>query len=380
MRQEHRAGEKMFADFSGDGIFWFDRDAGERREAALFVAVLGASNATYAEAAESQKLPVWIQCQVHALEYFEGVPKVIVPDQPRSLISKPCRYDPELNPTYQEFARHYSTCVIPARPRHPRDKSKVEGGVLLAQRWIIAALRNRAFYSIEEINEAIDGLLDKLNSKPLRKLKRSRRELLVEVDRPALLPLPERRFEFAEWKVGVRVNMDYHVEIEKNYYSVPFQHARETVDLRATATTVEVFLRGKRVSSHVRSTGQFKYSTLREHMPRAHQEHLDWTPSRIVNWAERVGPSTARLVTTIMTERTHPEQGYRTCLGILRLAKRHTEERLEKACARAAACHSHSYRSVASILEKKLENQALPQLPQGTLPRHENLRGSSYYA
>ena len=173
--------------------------------------------------------------------------------------------------------------------------------------------------------------------------------------------------------------MDYHVELEKNYYSVPFQYAREAVDLRATLMTVEIFLKGKRITSHVRSTGQFKYSTVREHMPRSHQEHLDWTPSRIVKWAETVGPSTAQLVTTIMTERTHPEQGYRTCIGILHLAKRHTEDRLEKACSRAVACRSHSYRSVASILEKKLENQPLPLPPQGALPRHENLRGSSYY-
>lgn len=379
MRQEHRAGEKMFADYSGNGIFWFDRKGGERREAALFVAVLGASNATYAEATEDQKLPAWIQCQVHALEYFGGVPKIIVPDQPRTLISKSCRYDPEMNPTYQEFARHYSTCIIPARPRRPRDKAKVEAGVLIAQRWIIAALRNHAFYSIDEVNEAIDLCLEKLNGKLLRKLKRSRRDLLLEVDKPALLPLPEKRFEFAEWKVGARVNMDYHVEFEKNYYSAPFQYAREEMDLRATAKTVEIFLKAKRIASHVRLAGQFNYSTIREHMPRSHQEHLDWTPSRIVKWAEKVGPSTAELVTTIMTERTHPEQGYRTCLGILRLAKRHTEERLEKACSRAVASRSHSYRSVASILEKKLENQPLPQLPQGALPRHENLRGSSYY-
>lgn len=379
MRQEHRAGEKMFVDYSGDGIPWVDLKTGEVHEAALFVAVLGASNYTFVEATRTQQLSDWIQCQIHAFEFVEGVTQITVPDQPKTAVEKACRYDPDLNPAYAEMARHYGTSIIPARPRHPRDKAKVEVGVLLAQRWIIASLRHRTFYSPEEINQAIPEPLEKLNNRRMRKLGRTRYELFLQIDKPALLPLPERRYEFAEWKVSARLNMDYHVEFENNYYSAPFQFAHQQVDLRATKSTVEIFLHHKRIASHIRSWGKFTYSTLSEHMPKAHQKYLEWTPSRIVKWAQTVGPSTAKLVETIMTERAHPQQGYRACLGILRLSKSYSEERLEKACARALACRSHSYRSVASILKKNLESQPLPQVSQGVLPLHENLRGSNYF-
>src|SRR5437867_478444 len=378
MRQEHRAGEKMFVDFSGDGIPWVDPKTGELFKAELFVAVLGASNLTFVEATRSQKLPDWIQGHIHAFEYFEGVTHIVVPDQPRTAVDHPCYYDPCVNRAYEEMARHYGTSIIPARPRRPRDKAKAEVGVLLAQRWIIASLRDRRFFSIEEINEAIPEPLEKLNNRRMRKLGRCRKELFLEIDKPALLPLPQRPYEFADWKIA-RVNMDYHVEFEKNYYSVPFQYAHKQVDLRATKNTVEIFLDHKRVASHLQNWGKFTYSTLREHMPRSHQEHLEWTPSRIVNWAEKVGSSTAKLVETILGERTHPQQGYRACLGILRLSKRYSDERLEKACARALAGQSHSYRSVESILKKNLENQPLPQVSQAVLPLHSNLRGSKYF-
>ncbi len=379
MRQEHRGGEKLFVDFSGDGIPWIDPLTGEEREAQLFVATLGASNYTYAEATQSQDLKDWITAHVHAYEFIAGVPRLTVPDQTRTAIGKPCRYDPELNPTYRELARHYQTCILPARPRKPRDKAKVEAAVLIAQRWIIAALRHRTFFSITEINQAIRNLLEKLNSRPLRKLRRSRRDLFLEVDQPNLLPLPEKPFEFAQWKIALRVNLDYHVEFEKNYYSVPYQLVHQEVDLRASASTVEVFHRHKRVASHLRSSGQHRHVTLTSHMPRSHQAHAEWTPSRIVNWAKETGPSTAQLVEKIMAERPHPEQGYRASLGILRLSKDHTPQRLEKACARALACRSHSYRSVESILKNRLEDQPLPPRNIVALPSHENLRGSNYY-
>jgi transposase len=379
MRQEHRGGEKLFVDFSGDGIPWVDRCTGELREAALFVAVLGASNRTYAEAAENQQLPAWIQCHVHALEYMQGVPRVIVPDQPRTSTTKPCRYDPELNPAYQDLARHYSTCIIPARPRKPRDKAKVEVAVLFAQRWIIAALRNRTFFSIEEINQAIHPLLDRLNSRTMRKLGRSRNDLYEQVDKPNLQPLPGTPFEFADWKFANRVSLDYHVEFGRNYYSVPYQLVHQEVDVRATARAIEIFHRHKRIASHLRRHGEQEYSTVTEHMPRSHQEHAEWTPTRMIGWAAEVGPTTRSLVEKVLQERPHPEQGYRACLGILRLAKAYTKERLERASSRALACHTHSYRSVESILKNKLEGQPLPEVSEAVLPVHENIRGASYY-
>jgi transposase len=379
LRQEHRGGEKLFVDYSGDGIPWVDPHSGEAREAQLFVAALGASSYTYAEATQTQQLHDWLHAHVHALEYIGGVPAIIVPDQTRTAILKTCRYDPELNPAYAEFALHYQTCILPARPGKPRDKAKVEAAVLLAQRWIIAALRNRLFQSIEDINDAIDELLEKLNGRKMRRLGRSRRELFEDLDRPLLRPLPQKRFEFAEWKVGARVNMDYHIEFQRNFYSVPFQLARELVDIRATSTTVEIFHRHTRVTSHTLLCGKSRYSTHPEHMPRSHREHREWSPSRLLAWATRVGPSTAELIGHILQDRPHPEQGFRASLGILRLSKRYSAERLEKACRRAVACRSYSYRSVDSILRKNLEGQPLPHAPLEPLPLHENVRGSNYY-
>jgi transposase len=379
MRQEHRGGEKLFVDYSGDGIPWIDPGTGRIEQAQLFVAVIGASSKTYAEATRTQKLRDWITAHVHTFEYFGGVVDLVVPDQTRTAVKEYCRYEPGLNTTYSELARHYGTCLLPARPRKPRDKAKVEVGVLLVQRWIIARLRNTLFQSIDEINEAIGGLLEKLNAKPMRKLRRSREDLFLELDKPALKPLPERPYEYAEWKLKARINIDYHVEFEKNFYSAPFQHAREEVDLRATVNTVEVFLRSRRIASHPRLYGKFLYSTTREHMPLAHQAHLDWTPSRILGWAKRVGPRTAELIERILEDRPHPEQGYRSTLGILRLSREYSEARLEKACERAVMSRNYSYRAIRSILKNHLENEPLPTAPPGPLPHHENLRGASYF-
>ena len=379
MRQVHRGGEKLFTDYSGDGIPWTDPQTREPQVAQVFVAVLGASNYTYAEATRTQQLHDWIGAHINALRFFEGVPAAIVPDQTRTAVSEICRYDPETNPSFADFARHYGTCIFPARPGRPKDKAKVEVGVLIAQRWIIAALRNRRFYSLEEINEAIGELLEKLNSKTMRKLGRSRSELYLELDKPNLKPLPALPYELADWRMKARVSLDYHVVFENNYYSVPYQYAHQQVDVRATARTVEIFQAHKRVAVHVRIVGKHQYSTSTAHMPRSHQEHVEWKPSRIISWAASIGPATAKLVEVIMTERPHPEQGYRACLGILRLGKEHSNDRLEKACRRALACHNHSYRSVASILKKKLEDQPLPVVASEPLPPHDNLRGSAYY-
>ena len=379
MRQCHVAGEKFFADYSGDGIAWVVRLTGEIREAQLFLGVLGASNYTFAMATPSQRLPDWINAHVRAFEFLGGVPQIIVPDQPRPVATAPCRYEPLLNETYLEMARHFGSYIIPARPRKPRDKAKVEGAVLLAQRWIIAALRDRVFYSIEEINAAIQEPLEKLNNRKMRKIGKSRRELFLELDKPALKPLPVQRYEYADWKIGARVHLDYHVEFERNYYSVPYTNAGKKVDVRATAQTIEVFLNHARIASHRRHFGKHKYSTCPEHMPVNHRKQMEWTPERIVSWAQSVGPSTAELARRIMTERPHPEQGYRSCLGILRLEKRYGKDRLEKACLRAVRCRSYSYRSVDAILKNKLEDRPLPPRAYGVLPPHENVRGGHYY-
>jgi len=380
MRQEHRAGEKSFVDFSGDGFQIVDPQTGEVSEAPLFVATLGASSYTYAEAFPSQELRCWIEGHIHAYEYFEGVTAITVPDNTKTAVLRPCFYDPDLNPTYRDMARHYDSAVIPARRRKPRDKAKVENAVLVAQRWIIAALRNHTFFSLAQANEAIGAKLEELNGRKFQKLDCSRRDLFETVDRPALRPLPKSRYVFAEW-FSPKVNIDYHVEIDKHYYSVPYTLVHKRLEARATAITVEVFFKGKRVASHRRSHVKPGYTTLREHMPPSHQRHLEWSPSRIIEWAGKVGPATATLAQKVIESRPHPEQGYRACLGLIRLAKAYGNERMEAASERALTVAAYSYRSLESILKRGLDRQQL--LPGTTKPtspvEHENVRGPSYY-
>lgn len=384
MRQQHRAGEKMFSDFSGDGIPLIDPKTGEVGQAELFVAVLGASCYTYAEAFETQQLPDWVAGHMHAYEYFGGVPEITVPDQPRTAVSKPSRYEPEINATFLEMAQHYRTVIIPARPRKPRDKAKVENAVLIAQRWIIAPLRNQQFFSLAQINEAVAERLELLNSREFQKLDTSRKELFEALDMPALQGLPVRRYEYADW-VNPRVNIDYHVEIDRHYYSVPYQLVHKKVEARCTTTTIEIFHKRKRVGSHRRSYHAHGATTSREHMPKAHQRYAEWTPSRILTWAGQTGPATRSLVEKILQSRKHPEQGFRSCLGLLRLGKTYGSDRLEAACIRALAVGSRSYQSVKSILKTGLDRQPLPERPdqqtnqQLNLAEHENIRGSDYY-
>jgi len=378
MRQDHRGGEKLFVDY-GEGLSLIDAETNEPIKTELFVAVWGASNYSYAEATLTQQLPDWIGSHVRAFEYFGCLPKIVVPDCLRSAVSRACPYEPDLNPTYAEMAGHYGICVLPARPRRPKDKAKVETGVLIAKRWILAVLRNRTFYGLAELNGAIRELLERLNDRALRKLKKSRRELFELFDRPGALGLPEKPYQYAEWKLAT-VNIDYHIEVDQHYYSVPFRLVREKLDVRLTAHTVEAFQKGQRVVCHVRSFIAHRHTTLKEHMPAAHQNYLEWTPSRIVSWAHKTGPATALLVQKIIDSRTHPEQAYRSCLGILRLEKHYSKERLENACLRALKFSALSFKALRNILANGLDR--LEQKQDGTqpaVPDHENIRGSGYY-
>ena len=380
MRQVHRAGEKCFVDFAGQKPWITNRRTGELIAGELFVGVLGASSYTYAEVVDSQELPHWIAAHVRMLEFFDGVAQILVPDCLKDAVRIPCRYEPLLNRTYQDLAAHYQTAVIPARPGHPRDKAKVEAGVLVAERWLLAVLRNRAFFSVAEINEAIRPLLASLNTRPMKHLGASRRELYERLDRPALRALPVNRYEMAEWK-DCTVNIDYHIDVEHNYYSVPYQLVGESVEARMTCSVVEILYRSRRIASHVRLRGRGQYATLTEHMPRSHQAHAEWSPSRLIGWAEKTGPATGRVVAEILKSRPHPEQGYRSCLGIIRLAQRHGAARVEAACARAQRLHAASYKTVRNILGAGLE--ALPfdeptETPHN-LPDHENIRGAGYF-
>jgi transposase len=380
MRQHHRAGEKMFVDFPGATISIYDRQSETVAfEAQLLVACLGASSYTYAEALRSQELEQWVTGHVHALDFFGGAPEISVSDNLRSAVTKAHRYEPDVNLTYQEFAEYYSMAVIPTRPRKPRDKAKVEAAVLMAERWIIAVLRNRRFYSLPEANAAIASCLEKLNTRPFKKMDGSRRELFESLDRPALRPLPIKRYQFGAWR-KVRVNIDYHVEADKHYYSVPYQLAGEEVYARTSATTVEVFYKNRRVASHLRSFVRFGYTTDPAHMPESHRRHAQWTPGRIVAWAKKTGPSTAALVAGILERRRHPEQGYRSALGIIRLADTHGTERVEAACGRALHMGAYSYKSVASILAHNLDREPLPETrPVRPHRHHQNVRGGAYY-
>lgn len=379
MRQTHLAGDKLFVDFSGDGIEIVDPRTGDREVAKLFVAVLGASNYTYVEPVLREDLPTWIGCHVRAFDFFGGVPKAVVPDNLKAGVTRPCFYDPEINPTYANLADHYGVTVLPARPYKPKDKAKAEQGVLLAERWIIAALRNRTFYSLGELIEAIWPLVDRLNERVMRKLKVSRRQLFESVDRPALGPLPSVPYEYADFK-HVRANIDYHVEYEHHYYSVPYRLRGAVLELRATTTTVEVLHNGTRVAGHARSSKKHAYTTNPDHMPRAHRAHAEWTPSRLISWARAIGPRTAELVEELIRQRPHPEHGYRACLGVFRLNKRYSDERIEKACARALFHRAVSYRSVEAILKNNLDQQETAPSPvQEPLPLHENIRGPRYY-
>jgi transposase len=381
LRQPYRAGEKLFVDWAGLTLSIVEPQTGQLHDVYIFVAALGMSNMTYLEGALAQDLPSWIGGHVRAFEYFGGAAAITVPDNTKTAVIRACRYEPELNRTYAEMAAHYGTVIIPPRPRKPRDRAKGESAVQVVERVVLAPLRGRTFFSLAEVNHELAVGRERLNDLPFQKLPGSRRTLFEALDRPALQPLPAERYELAQWRT-VRVNIDYHCELLRNDYSVPYQRVHEAVEARLTTSTVELFYKGRRIASHVRLWGVVgQYSTDPQHRPVAHQKHLEWTPSRLIGWAKGSGPHTAALVSALLASKPHPEQGYRACLGVMRLGKRYSATRLDAACARALAAGAVSYRSVRSILETGLDQQ--PLAVQGAvlaLDAHANVRGPAYYA
>jgi transposase len=383
MRQTHLAGDKLFVDFAGATIAVFDAASGQVRLAHIFVAVLGASNYTYAEARWSEGLADWIGAHVNALTALGGVPKAAVCDNLKAGVTKPSRYEPGINRTYQDLADHYGFVVLATRIRKPRDKAKVAVAVLIVERWVLARLRNHRFFSLEELNAAIRECIADLNSRIMRKLGKSRRELFETLDRPALAALPDESYRYAEWK-KCRVAPDYHVEIDDHYYSVPSRLIGEEVEARITDSTIEIFHKVSRVASHIRSRLKNHHTTITEHMPSAHRRYAEWTPARLKQEAAKIGPSTIALVEAIMMAKPHPEQGFRSCLGILRLAKSYGAQRLDAACRRGNDIGARTYGSIASILKHGLDRAAAQNTAQDddkpSAPiRHANIRGQGYY-
>ncbi|MDE2973484.1 MAG: IS21 family transposase [Gemmatimonadota bacterium] len=379
MRQVYRAGEKAFVDYAGPTFEVVDPKTGEVHDAMVFVGVLGASNHTFVDVTRSRSLPDWTMSHVRMFEHWGGVPELVIPDNEKAAVHRASRYEPELNPTYRELARHYGTTVLPARPGAPRDKAKAEAAVQNVERRIMAPLRDRKFFSLGELREAVAPLLDELNERPFKKIEGSRRSWFEDLDRPALSPLPAERYEYAEWRKA-RVNIDYHIQVAHALYSVPHQLGRREVDVRITAHTIEIFHRHRRVAAHLRIHARGAFSTEWSHMPAAHREHAGWTPSKLIAWGGRNGPHTAAFVEQLLARRPHPEQGYRSCLGLKDLLRNYGGERLEAACSRALRIGALTYRSVKSILATGLDRAGDEQHELSLPGRHDNIRGPGYYA
>lgn len=384
LRQEHKAGEKVFVDYAGRTMDIIDPKTGEVQSAQIFVGVLGASSYTYVEATWSQSSPDWLMSHRRMLEFFNGVPQILIPDNLRSGVTKPDRYEAIVNRSYQDLGEHYGTCIIPARVRKPKDKAKAEGGVLLASRWILAALRNRTFHSLEELNEAIAILLEKLNNKIMRHFKKSRKELFEIIDKPALGVLRPEPYIFSEWK-GARVNIDYHIVFDDHFYSTPYQLIKKEIQLRATSQTVEIFYKSNRVASHRRSCRKGGFTTEESHRPKSHQEHLKWTPERIISWAKSKGDNTELFVQKLIAAKAHPEQAYRSALGVIRLSDKYGSDRLNQACGNSIAIGSIAYQTVKNMLANGMDKVAPPASKKKTdkqldlFALNKNVRGKEYY-
>lgn len=380
-RNEHKGGEKLFIDYAGMTVPVMDPIDHTTKKAQIFLATFGASNFTYIEATWSQNLQDWIDSHQRAFAYFGGAPEILVPDNLKSGVTNPCKYDPDINPVYHEMARHYGAVVIPARVRKPKDKAKVENAVLVVERWVLAALRNRQFFSLGELNTALKELLERLNDRPFKKLEGSRRSTFEDLDKPCLKQPPSRLFEVAEFKLAT-VNINYHIEVDAHHYSVPYSLVKKKVEIRYTCSTIEVLYKNKRVASHPRSYARnHRYTTLSEHMPTAHQEYVAWTPERLSHWASQSGPGTQKIAEAIMASKAHPQQGFKSVLGLIRMGKTYGNDRLEMACTKALMIGTHSYKSIKSILKSNLDrSDTAASFAHKPLPEHQNIRGKSYYS
>jgi transposase len=376
MRFEHAAGEKCFVDYAGQTLDVVDPETGVVRQAQVFVATLGASNYTFVDVTWTQQSPDFIQSHQRAVEFFGGVARIFVLDNLKSGVTSPNWYEPLMNRSYEDFLSHLNAVAIPGRVRKSRDKAKVENGVLQVERWVLAPLRDHLLIGLDAARTAVLEQLDKLNDRPFQKMAGSRSSVFFELDKPALQPLPAQRWVQAEWK-KLKVHIDYHVEVNRSYFSVPYQHIGKMMDVKVTATLVEIFCNGRPVASHARSSK--RYTTKPEHMPSSHREYRRWSPPRVVSRAKQIGPHVSQLVDRLLSSKIHPEQGYRPCLGIVRLAEKYGEDRLEAACKRALAYQAVSYKSVRSILEKGLDR--VVEIPANHEPiEHDNIRGHRPYA
>jgi transposase len=379
LRQPYHGGEKLLVDYAGPTVPIVDPHTGEVREALVFVGALGASNYTFIDLTWTKALPDWIDSHIRMFEFIGGVPQLVIPDNERSGVRKASRYEPDLNPTYHDLAVHYGTTVLPTRPRSPRDKAKAEAAVQNVERWVLAPLRRHTFFALAEARDAVAPLWDRLNVRPFQKLEATRRSLFEELDRPALGPLPPTRFEFGTWRKA-RVNIDYHIQVERRFYSVPYALARREVEARLTATTLEIYFAGRRVAVHPCHAQNGRYSTNPDHMPPAHRAHLEWTPERLITWGRALGPDTATFIEELIESRPHAEQAYRSCLGLMSLARTYPAQRIDAACRRALTLRALSYRSVKSILRSGLDRAPQQQELELRLPpSHDHVRGPDYY-
>jgi len=378
MRQEHKAGEKTFLDFGDSPIKIIDPKTGVETSTKIFVSVWGASNYMFAKACYDEKLATWITLNIDALKYFGCCSKAMVPDNLKAAVSKASKYEPDINPTYAEFAEHYGTVIFPARPYKPKDKPRAENGVKLAKRWILFRLRHQKFYSLAELNQAIEILLEAFNQRIMKRFKKSRQELFELLDKPHALKLTGTHYEFAEWKKA-KLQFNCHVCFAEHNYSVPYTFVNKDLEIKATYNLIEIYHKGNRICSHVRSRKEHGYTTVAAHLPPSHQKYLEWTPDRILHYAEKHGSFVKSLVEQVMASRKFPEQAYKSCLGIIRLENKYSAERLNLACQRAIEHQAFSYNSVADILQKGLDKQAVPVQVRPAIIDHENLRGKDYY-
>ncbi|WP_182506051.1 IS21 family transposase [Brucella anthropi] len=377
-RNRHEAGATMQTDYAGQTVPIVNPQTGEVRQVQIFVAVLPASNLTFSYASLSQKLPDWIEGQKRALNYFGGVTKAIVCDNLKSGVAVALWFEPTITATFEAFSEHYGTTILPTRVKKPRDKAKIEGAVLIAERWFLARLRNQTFFSLEDLNIAIAGLLEDLNGRVMRHYDKTRRQLFEEIEREALKPLPATDFEYAEWK-SAKVHPDYHVEVAKTFYSVPHQLIGKMITVRLTHRMVEIFFNHKRVASHRRRSERNGHVTVKEHMPKPHQRHAGMSAASLIRQANGISTNTGIFVERVIRDKPHPEQGYRAALGILSLARRYEHDRLDAACERALVINALTYTSVRSILQSGLDRAGTVMETGKPLPTHSNIRGRGYY-